>query len=334
MIYPSLNDKIIPSIVHSSITSFSELQTIVSSAEDMYNSILEELKVLETPNYILEITLPKIKWDEIKKNFINFLKDVKKKFFLLIDTGIRLIDELFNDKRKFIVKNMDKIKKNAEHMSDTKFDVYQYRIHGSDDSGIELLTDIMEITLLDLNPDILYDTDAEFLEKEEIDDNIIYRDNTKFQEILCDLIGGKPYNPDTFVQDAKDYLRYDRKAMSISDLGGIHNIVSQYNKTYDIKDKLKKMKKDFQKFIDKVDAMYDAEANKMGKQFISMNRNVIGIIYRNIAFLTNNVITYTQVCIDTSQKQINDYADILKTIANAKITEEKDTTPIGEMFIS
>ena len=64
MIYPSLNDTIIPSVIHSSITSFSELQTIVTSAEEMYNSILEELKVLETPNYVLEITLPKIKWDE------------------------------------------------------------------------------------------------------------------------------------------------------------------------------------------------------------------------------------------------------------------------------
>lgn len=334
MIYPSLNDKIIPSVVHSSITSFSELQTIVSSAEGMYNSILEELKVLETPNYILEITLPKIKWDEIKKKFVNFIKEVKKKFFLLIDTGIRLIDELFNDKRKFVVKNIDKIKKNAVHMSDTKFDVYNYRVYGSDDSGLEMIKDIMEITLLDLNPGMLYDTEAEFLDSEEVEGQLIYKDKPVYTEYLSNLIGGKPFNNDTFVQDAKDYLRYDRKARSISDLGGINNIVHMYSKTYDVKNELKKIKKDFQKFIDRIDSMYEIEANAMGKQFVTISYNVIGMIYRNIAFLTNNVIIYTQVCIDTSQKQIHEYADILKTIANAKIAEEKDTTPIGEMFIS
>ena len=78
----------------------------------------------------------------------------------------------------------------------------------------------------------------------------------------------------------------------------------------------------------------EAEANKLGKQFTVINYDIIGVIYKNIAFLTNTMITYTQICIDTSQKQIHEYADILKTIANAKITEEKDTTPIGEMFIS
>ena len=103
MIY-QLNESVIPSIIHFSPQKMaSKIDAIVESVIYDCNSILEELKILDRPMYELEIVISEGKMEEIKNKFINKLKEICKKIYDLIDSGVTLIVNKLNDKRNFIV---------------------------------------------------------------------------------------------------------------------------------------------------------------------------------------------------------------------------------------
>ena len=319
-------------IVKMTVSNFSELHSFAKEVSNECSMILEELKLLDHPDYVLEITLPKIKFNELKKKFIEFVKTVKRKFLQLVDAGIRLLDELFNNQKKFINNNIDKIKKNALIMSKETFTTHKYRVYGSDKCGLELLDDVIWDGLDEFDTDKLYNTDDVSVETIDQIPNYTYNGNS--EKLISALIGNKPYNQDTFVNDAKEYLCYDEKERTIEELGGINNIIDTYYGLYDIKKELKETKKSFNKYIEEIDNIYNIQSDSLGNAYSNIVYSSYYAMYQSIVFIVNNSVTYTDICINMAQKQISEYAMILKRIANhTNIPDEKSTTPISEMLI-
>ena len=330
MIFKSINESF-------SIRPLSEesldTTSLVSSVGDLCKSFCEELKIFEAPVFVLEMTLTEGKIEDLKKKFVNFCKSVWRKFIALVDKGIRIIDETFNDKRKFVKANESKIRENAKYMQDVVFDTYLFRI----DEGYKIAGDILfnDLDLLFVGIlDQSLEGNPKYIKVTNEDGEVGYEyDDSISKKTVASMIGKEQYDENTFINDAKEYLMYDGKNRSISDLGGIDKILSDFNKSYSLKDDLKDLKKALLQNKENFENEYSSRADAKGKEFYQIKDTAMGAIYRDTMFITTNIMKYLETCINISQKKISQYASILKTVASYKIAQEKTTTPIGSIVI-
>lgn len=307
--------------------------SLVASVGDLCKSFCEELKIFEGPEFVLEMTLTEGKLEDFKKKFMNFCKEIKKRIIALIDLGWRKLNEVFNDRRKFVEANKEKIIQNAAHMKDTVFDTYVFRIEEAYTNIEEVLTEIdyMDMGLLLQN----LDGNPKY-QKIVCDDgeNVIYvYDDTISKDLIAKMIGVQKYDSSTFVKDAKNFIMYDKKNRTLAELGGIDAILREYGDSYKFKDKLKQWKKKIQSYKDEFDNSYFTIADSQGKEFVNMKYSDYSLIYADISFISNRVIEFMNICINMAQMEINQYTSILKKIASYKIAQEMTTTPIGSMII-
>lgn len=330
MIFKSVNESFgIRPISEESLDTAS----LVSSVEDLCKSFCEELKIFEAPVFVLEMTLTEGKIEDLKKKFVNFCKSVWRKFIALVDKGIRIFEETFKDKRKFVKANESKIRENAKYMQDVVFYTYLFRIEKGYETARDILIDDLDLLFegilhqsLEGNPKYIKITDEDGQVGYEYDDSIS-------KKTVASLIEKEQYDENTFINDAKDYLMYDGMNRSINDLGGIDAILSDYNRSYSLKDNLKDFKKALLQKKEDFENNYASIADAKGKEFYQIRDTAMGAIYMDTMFITNNIMRYLETCINISQKKISQYASMLKTIASYKIAQEKTTTPIGSIVI-
>lgn len=303
----------------------------IESMDSICQNILETTQELNQPTYVLEMVMNESKFDDIKNKLVKFVKEAKNKFFALIDSIICTFNELFRSNKKLITSQKNEIYEKAQYMKNVTFDTWIYNLN-TDPSPYSLLSEILDNVFYDNSPyeTLMYDGDPS------------QRLSKDVEAVLGKLIGKPKSNFDTFIDDAKSYIRADKKKRTLDELGGLDYLYNNLEELCKQKNDLKTLKKSFTTFMDNFEHAYeleyyntnnDPEEMKTREDIKGTIYDSLYDIYKDVTTICNYSMKYLRVVINMTQENISQTIGILNKIRTQKIEQESAVSPISSIIM-